>query len=103
MFLHRLSVFSNFEKLLRLAPILWSSFSRSLCPISRLRLCSSIFIICLSLFLAFGVLTNLSQSLLGTWLGLVTISTVSPFLRVYFSGTILPFTLAPTQRLPTSV
>ena len=43
-----------------------------------LRVASSARSQCLILFLARGVLTNLSQSLWGTWLGEVRISTVSP-------------------------
>src|SRR6266487_1483953 len=33
----------------------------------------------------------------------VRISTISPFCRAYSRGTMRPFTLAPTQRCPTSV
>ena len=52
---------------------------------------------CLILLRARDVLTNASQSLLGWWPGWVMISTMSPLRSVERSGTMRPFTLAPTQ------
>ena len=54
--------------------------------------------------LADALLTKLSQSRLGPWgPRVVRISTISPFASSQSSGTIRPFTFAPTQRWPTSV
>ena len=59
-------------------------------------------ITCLILLRARDVLTKASQSLLGSWPGCVMISTTSPLRKLERSGTMRPFTLAPTQVLPTS-
>ncbi|MNX79578.1 hypothetical protein D3C86_1112110 [compost metagenome] len=55
------------------------------------------------LFLVELVATKLSQSSDGWPCLVVRISTMSPFLRWWSSVTIRPLTLAPMQRLPTSV
>ncbi len=60
---------------------------------------SVVLMTCLILLRACEVLTNASQSLLGRWPGCVRISTTSPLRSADFSGTMRPFTLAPTQRV----
>ena len=48
------------------------------------------------------VTTNVNQSRRGAGVFEVRISTISPFLSFVLSGTILPFTNAPTVLCPTS-
>ena len=67
------------------------------------RFFSSVWISWRILLRAREVRTKVSQSRLGLWPGLVTISTMSPFFSRERSGTIRPLTRAPTQRWPTSV
>jgi hypothetical protein len=57
---------------------------------------------CLILLRAFEVLTIASQSLLGSRLACVWISTTSPLCSAYFNCTMRPFTFAPMQVLPIS-
>ncbi len=68
-----------------------------------LRSFSSEWMKCLILFRAREVTTKFSQSRLGLCPAAVTISTMSPLRRRARSGTILPFTRAPTHWWPTSV
>ena len=63
---------------------------------------SVVLMTCLILLRALDVLTIASQSLLGRCPVCVRISTTSPLRSADFSGTMRPFTFAPTQRLPTS-
>ena len=58
---------------------------------------------CLILPFAFVEITNCNQSCLGFWFFDVMISTLSPLLNSCLIGTLLLFTLAPTQVDPTSV
>ncbi len=81
----------------KLIPRRLHSFSRISWPISSERLRCSARTTLRILLRALAVLTNDSQSLLGRWLGLVMISTVSPFLSFWRSGAILPLMRAPTQ------
>ena len=80
-----------------------ASFSNSRLPRSMLRARSSTCSTCRIRFRAREVETNASQSRLGLCPFCVTTSTMSPFCSVVLSGTILPFTRAPTHWCPTSV
>ena len=68
-----------------------------------LRSFSSEWMKCLILLRARDVTTKFSQSRLGLCPAAVTISTMSPLRSRARSGTILPFTRAPTHWWPTSV
>jgi hypothetical protein len=88
--------------LLSCTPRRRDSFSRYFWPISIAFTRSPALIRCLILLRARDVLTKASQSLLGSWPGCVMISTMSPLRRLERSGTMRPFTFAPTHVLPTS-
>ena len=80
-----------------------SSLSKSFRPSSTARSFSSAWMKCLILLRAREVTTKLSQSRLGVWPGAVTTSTMSPLASRVRTGTMRPFTRAPTHWCPTSV
>src|SRR5436305_14392597 len=72
------------------------SLSRYFWPMSIAFTRSLALMTCLILLRAREVLTNASQSLLGSWPGWVMISIISPLLSVVCSGPILPVVFVPS-------